>query len=485
MARLVLRRSSFRQFFGPTALYAVGCGVALVIAWAFGAAWLPVLFLAGMTVILLTWRQVQWPDTWSRYLSLGAVLLLMCATDRVFYIADYFVTGPQFDQWPFFVEHPQTAVFKAEIIAILGPLLTILAWRQCGGLKVSPGVVMERPKQTYRVVQIIYVMALVGMFATERIPRLAAMAGQLLPTLLGLGLVSTFLLPMARLRRASSRLIATVLLSLPFMALASSTGMKENIILAVIPSGVMAWRWFRHPLARASMIAAGLVALALITSYVNLYRAEVWTPQNYGLPISDSVPQDFVDQIKTDGMPDTVAGGLEAFIHRSDASFAHGWAVSIADEQALHPRMVLGPLVYVFIPRIAWPGKPLIQVGWEYSGLVFGQRYMSQFRSSTAAGFYPGLYLGAGWPAVVIGALLAGALLAGMTRLALKFGGSLAAGLYIFSLLPFMLRMNENWPDGVLAGPVITLVYLLVIVSLAKVIARVAFPSQRTPATSP
>jgi hypothetical protein len=407
------------------------------------------------------------------------LLLLICAFNRTFYIADYFVTGAQFHQWPFYAEFPQRAVFKGEVIAILGPLLTVFAWRQCGGLKVSPAVVMERPQQMYRVVQVIYILALVGMAASERSARLASLFGQLLPTLLSLGLVSTFLLPMTRFRRDSSRLVATVLLSIPFAALASGTGMKENIILSVIPSAVMAWRYFRHPGARIAMVAAGLACLALITSYVNLYRAEVWTPQNHGRAGSETVPQDFMHHVKANGASTTLANGLIAFVKRSDASESHGWAVSIADEQALHPRMVLGPLAYVFVPRMVWPDKPLIQTGWKFSGLVFGQQYMGQFRSSTAAGFYPALYLGGGWTIFLLGALLAGVLLASMTHLALRYGGPLAAGLYIFSLLPFMLRMNSNFPDGVLAAPVIVLVYVLAITVVARIIARVLFRPQR------
>jgi hypothetical protein len=485
MARLVLHRASLRQFLGPTALYAVACGVALVVAWVFGDAWIPVLFLAGMGVVLLTWRNTRWPDTWSRYLSFGALLLLVCVANRAFYIADYFVTGTQFDEWPFWAQSPQAAVFKGEVIAVLGTLLTLLGWRLCGGMRVSPAIVMERPRQTYRVVQVIYVLALIGLFISERRPGMVAALGQLLPTLLVLGLVGAFLVPMTRFRGDLARLLATIALSVPFVLMASGTGMKENIILATVPAAVMTWRYFHHPLARTGMVAAGLVALALITAYVNLYRSEVWVPQSRGLAISQSVPQDFVEEVRSVGLAHAVGDGLGAFIKRSDGSYAHGWAVSIADDQAFHPKLVFAPLAYVFVPRVLWPGKPLIQQGWEYSGLVFGENYISWSGSSTAAGFYSALYLGLGWPAVVLGALMAGMLLAAMSRLALRFGGPLAAGLYIFSMVPFMLRMNANWTVGVLSGPIIGLVYVLAIFSAARIVAYVIAKSVHTPAASP
>lgn len=484
MPSFVLRRSDFAPFLKPVLLYVAGCASALVVAQALGEAWLLPLFLSGMVVILLSWRKIRWPDAWSRYLSFGAVLLLMCAFNRAFFVADYFVNGVQFDQWPFWVASPQTAVFKGEVIAILGTLLTVFAWRLCGGMQVSPAAVLERPRQTFRVMLTIYAISMVGLFVSERIPRIAAMFGQLLPTLLGLGLVGAFLLPMARLRRDWARLVAVIILSAPFAIMASGTGSKQNIILAAIPSAVMTWRFFRNPLLRMGLILAGLTGLALTTAYVNLYRAEVWIPESRGLAVSHDVKQDFMDEVKGAGLPRTVADGLSAFIKRADGSYAHGWAVSIADEQAFHPQLVFTPLVYVFVPRILWPGKPSIQQGWEYSGLVFGQRYISWSQSSTAAGFYPALYLGAGWPAVMLGSLLAGALLAGTMRLAHRFGGNLTAGLYIFSMLPFMLHMNENWTVGGLSGPIVALLYVLAIVTLARVIARVTFSPRHARAHS-
>lgn len=442
------------------------------------------LFLLGEVVVLAAWRQVRWPDSWSRYLSFGAVLLLVCAISRLFYIADYFVNGLQYDQWPFFAQRPEAAVFKGEALAVVGTLLTLFGWRVCGGMKISPAVVMEHPQRTFRIMLVIYVASLFGMLVASQVPRAAGAFGQLLPALLALGLVSTFLLPMARLRTDTTRLIAVVVLSVPFAALASHSGMKQNIILAIVPSAVMAWRRFRHPAVRMGMVVAGLLALALITSYVRLYRAEVWQRESMGLPVSANVPQDFVKEIQTDGIARTLGAGLSDFIQRADASYRQGWAVSIADEQAFHPELVLAPLTYVFVPRMLWPAKPRNLQGAEYTALVTGARF-APGGSSTAVGLYPGLYLGYGWPAFLAGALFAGILLAGMTRVVLRLGGPFAAGLYIFAMLPFMLRMGENWPVDDLSLPIINAVYVIVIVASARVVARIAIRTRYGPATAP
>jgi len=56
--------------------------------------------------------------------------------------------------------------------------------------------------------------------------------------------------------------------------------------------------------------------------------------------------------------------------------------------------------------------------------------------SSSAAGLFTSFYLGVGWLAVLVGALGVGAVLAVCTRLCRRLVGTIAAGLYVFSVLP-------------------------------------------------
>lgn len=480
MAKLAIKKSTLSQFVGPPAGYLVACVVIAVLV-PLGNWWLVLLLVAGAACVLTVWRHIRWPDVWSRYLGFGAVLLLVCVLNHVFYIADFFVAGVQFDQWPFWSVSPQRAVFKGEVITVIGTLLTVYAWYKCGGMSISPAIVLTRHQRSKWAIIFIYALSIAAAGLVVVVPSLGHLSGQLTSALLGLGLVSAFLLPMLMMRRDSYRLIAAIVLSLPFMAMAAVSGMKANIILSLVPAAVMAWRYARHPVARVGMVMCGMAGLALITAYVNMYRAEVWMPQSNGGIASQTVPQDFMQEVRTAGLFNTVGDGLSAFSKRVDASYFHGWAVSIADEQSYQPAMMFGPLAYVLVPRILWAGKPRILTGTEYSGLVFGAQYTAWSNSSTAAGLYPALYLGYGWPALIAGALLVGAFLAVMTRMALRLGGSLAAGLYIFSMLPFMLRINEAWPAGALAGPIITLVYVLVIVTLARLVVRVAIHRRNAP----
>ena len=466
MASLVIRRSSFV----PAVVYVAGGLFVALLATVSEASWLPVLYLLGGSTALMAWRMCKWPDQVARYASFGALLLLVCALNRGLYFVDYLLSGSKLDEWPFYVLSPGRAVFKAEIMTVLGTLLTVAAWRRMGGEKISPAIILDRTLVKPRALAAAYLISLVAMLASKAIPILQGVLGQLLPSMLGIGLVVSFLLPATRFHARNTRLSMVAIMSTPFAVLAAGTGMKENIILSLLPLAITAWSTFKGVVPRLTMVAGGVLALGLITSYVNFYRAEVWYTKQEGVP-TEQVVQKFASEMESEGSGNEVLDGVVALLSRNNASWHRGWAVSIADVRGHHPNLVFSPMLYVFVPRIIWPGKPQIRQGWEYSGVVFGAQYTAWSTSSTAAGLYPAFYLGAGWFGVMFGAVLVGALLALMTKAAMKFGGPLAAGLYIFSMFPFILRLDETWTVGALSGPVISMVYVVLIAHVARAMA--------------
>ena len=88
--------------------------------------------------------------------------------------------------------------------------------------------------------------------------------------------------------------------------------------------------------------------------------------------------------------------------------------------------------------------------------------------SSSAAGLFMSFYLGVGWLAVLVGALGVGVVLAVCTRLCRRLVGTIAAGFYICSVLPTMPRLDKDWRVGVLSGPILSAVYVLGFLNIAK-----------------
>ncbi len=89
--------------------------------------WLPL--LCGSAILaFLVWKRIGWSDGWSKYLSFGAVVLLACAVNRLLYLIGFALDDGIFE-YPFFAANPEAAMIKAEVVTVVGTLLTVLA---CG-----------------------------------------------------------------------------------------------------------------------------------------------------------------------------------------------------------------------------------------------------------------------------------------------------------------------------------------------------------------
>jgi hypothetical protein len=448
-------------------LFGLAVGAALL--WRLGggeAWWLPLLAGSGLAA-WTAWHRYPWRDGWSRYLSFGAVMLLACAANRVLYLGDLLLGDGGWRDWPFLAPHPEANMISAEVATVLGTLLTVAAWIIAGGARFSPRDVLDAPRAPLvRLLGVTYFASLMALVLSAFVPQVLLVSGQLLPTMLALGATTAFFLPFLLTRALGSRLSLVVLMSLPFVYVALGTGMKENILLALAPSAHLLWTHARRRGARAALVATGLLVAAFATSYIGFFRAEVWYADR---AIDQSaVFADFSRSVSEEGLPATLSGGMEDFLQRSDAFPYRGWTIAVAESDGSQPGLVFEPLFYVFMPRVLWPDKPLVRQGWEFSGLVFGPEYITWSDSSLSAGLYPALYLGAGWGAVLVGALALGFLLACMVALANRMGGPVLAGLYTLSLLPYALRLDEAWTVGAFSGPVINLAYIALLYLLAR-----------------
>ena len=112
----------------------------------------------------------------------------------------------------------------------------------------------------------------------------------------------------------------------------------------------------------------------------------------------------------------------------------------------------------------------------EYSALLWGEDYLAWSTSSTSAGLYPSFYLGWGPAAVLLGSAVLGAVWA----LAI-FAGQRAVGRYFelvfwITMLPYAIRLDEAWSVGAISAPIITSIYLILIIWSIGTIVRAVSP---------
>jgi len=253
--------------------------------------------------------------------------------------------------------------------------------------------------------------------------------------------------------------LRAVAICVPLAYFSLGAGLKENIIIALLPAGLVVWRYFNNLVSRMVLVGMMFILLAVITSFVTFYRERVWIGKS-DASIAEIV-QEYSESAGSEGFQDSVADGLNIFLIRSNATYHHGWAISLADTDGFIPREMFAPLTYVFIPRFLWPGKPEITPGLEHSARLFGDRYIFASSSSTAAGYFPALYMGGGIPIILLGAALLGWMIARLSAFVVRYGNIYSSTIFYWGMVLFALRLDETWPVYALSGPIVNVVYIM------------------------
>lgn len=448
------------RFGGSIADYAVAVAIftaACLACWMMGLSsdgdWLPVMYAGSGGAALFLWWRVRWPDSPAQYLSFGGVCLLSWVAFHILAYFDHVTAGEQFGAWPFPVADPVGAVFKGEIMTFLGTIGSIAVWQRLGGLNGTSRALFDRfSRDDARFFLFAYVISLVMVAASLVARESVASLGLFVPTLVALGSASVLVLPGAWAKAPPQRLLLSVLLTSPFLLTSLGSGMKSEILIAVLPVALNAWTNLRSTGARVLLVATALTSAAVVTSYVGYFREQVWNQQR---DVSSSeVLDEFIEDLEA-APGEALVKGLERFAARSNLTFARAWAVSLADEDQYDPELVLAPLLYLFIPRAIWPEKPANMQGQDYTILLFGSD-----TSSTAVGLFTGFYLAAGWLCVAVGTFFVGATVAASQAVARRLGGGLLESMLVLVLVPSQLNLTESWPVGPLTRPLFVLVYL-------------------------
>jgi len=443
--------------------------------------WLVVLALSGAVCLFACWLMMDWRG--SPLVSFGAILLLVGTLNRILYAIEVIVYGNHFSEWPVITQDPTWALLRGEAMTVVGTLLVVYGWSRFYFRNTpADSILMTTSLHTDRKVNLGYwvmyflpllIMAVIGLLGFES----AGALGSLVNVASISALLAILALSRPKAGRSTNRsVLLVVLLGLPYVFLALGSGMKENLIVSLLPLAVRMWQTYRSLSARVGLIVVGLLVLSLIASFVSLYRDYVWYQQSETSAIA------VLQELASSPDPvELVATGGQVFLHRINALYHRGWAVDIGDNLGARPDAIFGPLLYIFIPRFVWPDKPLIQPGLEHSALVFGEDFLVWSTSSTAAGFFPALYMGGGYLAVIVASLGLGWMVARLQQVVAAARIAHAASIYGMYMCLYALRLDENFPVYMLSSPIIVVVYTLAYSIIIKAIAtqRIQIPYLR------
>ena len=475
-----------RSEFGPHLLavgtYSVGFAIVLLIRPLLGdQVWMVFQAIAGAIAFFYLWRRLYWAG--NPLLSFGAILLIAGFLNRILYAIDAALNGSRLSEWPIPSNGEWWALARAEWMTVVGTIIIVFVWRRLGGVESSLALSSEvtRGRRSLAGYWILYTCAVgIELLRQQELlfPQIAQLATVTYAS--GVGAVLTI-----NDRKASPArvILQTAVMSAPLIYLALGTAMKEAIIVAILPMVIVFWRRFNYNAARVVLIGLMCVSAAIATNFVEFYRERNWV-MGETLSIFQALRSYSLDRPSRTS-EGGVEGGLQDFLIRSNATYHRGWAIDLAEQDGYIPEQIFGALAYAFIPRFIWPEKPDIEPGQEHSGRLFGEAYRLSTTSSTAAGFFPALYMGGGWIAVFIGAWFTGWMVGLLTRFLNRTGNPYSISAFGWIVLLYALRLDETWPVYALSSPIISFVYVIALGSVIVTIAEFLGSPRGNDRTSP
>ncbi len=400
---------------------------------------------AGSALALWTcWRLGRWGR--ARFDSFGAALLLMGFAFRLLAMVDALVYGTRLEELYRYRALPMPEpvmdiVLKGEMITLLGMLLVACTWRQVIGRPVESFSALGSARQVPpRLPMLVYAAALITQVVDRVVDASFGPFQQILSLLSTFGVAAIYFIAV-RKGSAMRQVVTAGALALPLFTMAVNSGMKEMMLFPFIPAAILYWVRFNHVAARATAVVLGIAVLATSQLYVHHVRAQTWRAAG----IVDMSTGELMRSFGS-GLGESSAGdGLDAISSRVNQTMAHTTTVTLADNRGHEPMAIFGAIPASVIPRVLWPGKPILQPGAQHTARILGGDIpISQIGSATAAGFFTELYLGGWWFGMILGSIGYGGLLAATQKWALRYDPGFGHQAYCFLVLYTTIRFDEN-----------------------------------------
>ena len=458
------------MFNGRALLYALGySGVAfsfflifsILLAWAGSSTTLCLLLthVGAATSLYVYWRLGRWGA--AKFDCFGAALLFSSLAFRILAIVDLLLFGTRVQAIPPTVPIGDLAIYwllKGETLTDIGVLLIVSSWRLSIGRQIEKFSFIRNYRDiSIRVAWLTYVLALFIDLARITLGIKFGALDQLSGLTFSFGVASIMFIAI-RTENVGIRVSKALMLALPMVFLALGGGMKEQIFFPMVPAALLYWLGYRSLGSRALAIVCGFFILAVSQMYIEYVRVETWQAERHESTMD--LLTGFQKHLETSSL----VAGLDDISSRINMTTAHAITVSLADVYGNEPLNVFGDIPASFIPRLFWPGKPIMQPGAMQTARIYGLHgSISEIRSATAAGFSTELYLGGSYFGWFFGAIIFGWLMAKAQKITYRYAfGFGHLGLSFVSVY-WALRFDETAVVYAYTSIVFSMVYVLFI----------------------
>jgi hypothetical protein len=228
-------------------------------------------------------------------------------------------------------------------------------------------------------------------------------------------------------------------LGLPLSLLALNGGMKEHIILPLLPAIIICWKTFSNLITRVGMIVGGIFILSALQILVNYTRESSWKDEvNYS---SSELIKGSLNSAKEN----TIYDNLNMIGYRVNPTLTRAITMAIVERDGFIPADIFSGIPVAFIPRIIWPSKPEFAPGAMHTQRIFNYSIaLENITSSTAPGFFTELYLGGGGGALILFSMLFGYVVARIQISLYSHLPSPAINIFNFTMIYYAIRFDEK-----------------------------------------
>ena len=279
--------------------------------------------------------------------------------------------------------------------------------------------------------------------------------------------VSAAALQVCRERVPGARVTLTVLF-LAEIAFGAVAGGKQSFIVTVlavaIPFTTARRRTGKGLLAFAALALAGLVFLLIVVPFNLSYRGSARSASGT-LSVSqalDAAPEVLGQTIGTGNAGGVLSSSVTLLLSR--ISEMDGPAIIMQRTPAeigfVSPVQLVTAPIATLVPRAVWPGKPILDSGYEFSQTYY--ELPATTYTSSAITPVGDLYLHGGWVPVIVGMFLLGCGVRFLDDMMDVYGSPYCAFLFLL-LFPSLVKQEDNWV-GTLAGiPALLLIWIFAI----------------------
>ena len=425
---------------------------------------------AGAGAAFLTfWRLGRWGG--ARFDSFGAALLLMSAVFRLHALIDALIYGTRAEEMYRYRTLPVPdpvidLLLKGEFITTVGLLLVACSWRLgIGGRIEYFSFLRQNQPVPLKLAVGVYLAALLVDVASRVLWIGFGPLEQITSLLFGFGVAAIYFIAARGQSRVRQVFLAGAL-GMPMSFLAMNSGMKSEMLFPIVPAALLYWSRFNNLPARGFALALGIALLALSQLYVHYVRDTTWKSTGIVHTSAGELVAGFGDQVGA--MKSTDA--LDSISSRVNLTIAHATSVTLADNRGHEPMEVFGMIPASVIPRMFWPGKPIMRPGAMQTARILGGNIPeSEIRSSTAAGFAAEFYLGGWWLGVIVGCGLYGLMLAWAQKWSFRYFPGFGHQALCFLALYWAIRFDENHVVYAFTSIVFTVVFLWMLNRVTKV----------------